>query len=219
MKKFLLLLLFSLVLAVGFAEKHESANGPLHQDRWEELAEDLDYEEDERKPKDRNVPKFKLFNFDSQILKYGFFAIVLGILVYILIRYLLTLQGNAAVREDLQVEVKTLREAEENPLIVNLSALITKLVAEGDYRGAVRAYFLLVLQTLHRHKRIEWKKPKTNFDYVREVATEPYFAAFSKLAYYFELVWYGQQDVEKSDFARLEPEFTQLLKALKKDAQ
>jgi hypothetical protein len=141
------------------------------------------------------------------------------VLIYFLVRYLLTLQGNAAAREDIQVEVKTLREAEENPLTANLNALITKLIAEGDYRGAVRAYFLLVLQTLHRNKRIEWKKPKTNFDYVREVSGEPFQAEFSKLTYYFELVWYGQQGVEKSDFIRLEPEFTQLLKALKSDAK
>jgi hypothetical protein len=219
MKKLLLLFVFGLMLFPASAEPPAKNNGPLSEERWEELSEDLDYQEKERKKKDSNWPNWPNFSLDGQIIKYVFFFIVLGVLIYFLVRYLLTLQGNAAAREDIQVEVKTLREAEENPLTANLNALITKLIAEGDYRGAVRAYFLLVLQTLHRNKRIEWKKPKTNFDYVREVSGEPFQAEFSKLTYYFELVWYGQQGVEKSDFIRLEPEFTQLLKALKSDAK
>ena len=219
MRKLLLLFVFGLMLFPASAEPPAKNNGPLSEERWEELSEDLDYQEKEPEKKDRNWPNLPNFSLDGQVIKYAFFFIVLGVLIYFLVRYLLTLQGNAAAREDIQVEVKTLREAEENPLTANLTALITKLIAEGDYRGAVRAYFLLVLQTLHRNKRIEWKKPKTNFDYVREVSGEPFQAEFSKLTYYFELVWYGQQGVEKSDFTRLEPEFTELLKALKSDAK
>ncbi len=219
MKKLILLFAFAVLVQPIFATSPAKTDGPLDEGQWEELTEDLDYSEKEREKKDTNWPNLPNFNLNGQLIKYVFFTLVLGVLIYFLLRYILTLQGNAAAREDMQVEVKTLREAEENPLTANLTALIAKLVAEGDYRGAVRAYFLLVLQTMHRNKRIEWKKPKTNFDYVREVANQPFQPEFSKLTYYFELVWYGRQGVLKSDFNRLEPEFILLLKALKNDAK
>jgi hypothetical protein len=219
MKKLILFFVFAALLYPTLATTSPKTDGPLDESQWQEITKDLDYTEKEREKKNTNWPSLPNFNLNGQLIKYAFFTLVLSVLIYFLVRYILTLQGNAAAREDMQVEVKTLREAEENPLTANLTALIAKLVAEGDYRGAVRAYFLLVLQTMHRNKRIEWKKPKTNFDYVREVANEPFQPEFSKLTYYFELVWYGQQGVLKNDFNRLEPEFTQLLKALKNDAK
>jgi hypothetical protein len=192
-------------------------NQPMDEEVWQELTEDMDFEEEEaRERKELNGPNIK---FDWSIFKYLFFSIVLGILVYFLVRYLLTLQGNAAIKEEIQVEVNTLQEAEENPMQANLTALIDKLVAEKNYREATRAYFLLVLQRMYKTKLIEWKKPKTNFDYVRELGDKPFHENFNQLTRYFELIWYGKQAVHQTDFQQIEPKFKQLINTVNQHAR
>ncbi len=209
MKQLLVIFVF-LLLMVQLVPAQKTTNQPLDEEVWQELAEDMDYTEEKTEKTDLDINAPKL-NFDWSFFKYVFFFVVLGVLVYFLVKYLLGLQGNAAVKEAIQIEVNTLQEAEENPMQANLTQLIDKLISEGNYREATRAYFLLVLQRMYHNKLIEWKKPKTNFDYVREVADKPFEKRFSHLTTYFELIWYGKQPVAQADFQRIEPQFKKLL--------
>lgn len=182
---------------------------------WQEITEGVDYTEVIKERKDDaekgGIPDLSL---GASVFKYFFFGIVLAVLIYFLVRYLLTLQGTAKAEQEIQVEVADLRQAEENLLKANLVKLIESLVAQKKYREATRAYFLLVLQRLHNQGLIEWKKPKTNFDYVYEVADKSFGQNFSSLTYYFELIWYGQQDVDYAAFEKIQPQFNDLLTQL-----
>ena len=82
MRKLLLLFVFSLMLFPALAETPAKAQGPLSEDRWEELSEDLDYQEKEPEKKDRNWPNLPNFSLDGQVIKYAFFFIVLGVFIY-----------------------------------------------------------------------------------------------------------------------------------------
>ncbi len=116
--------------------------------------------------------------------------------------------------DDPGISVNNLAEAEANPMKADLKSLISKLVAESDYRGATRAYFLLVLQRLHRKNLIVWAKPKTNFDYVHEVRKQPFYNDFNRLTSVFEHVWYGEHQVDANRFSDHEKRFQQLLAKL-----
>ena len=96
----------------------------------------------------------------------------------------------------------------------DLNSLISKLVANGDYRGATRAYFLLVLQRMHRKNLIQWAKPKTNFDYVDEVRKQPFYNDFDGLTTVFEHIWYGEHQLDAVRFSDHEKRFKQLLAKL-----
>ncbi len=192
----------------------------LDQDAWQELTEDLDYTETEPQPK-KKTREFRLpnLNLNTTFFKYLFFSVILILLIYVLIRYVRALQSNARVKQALQVDVTTLQQAEKNPLKANLTKLIEDLVAAQQYREATRAYFLLVLQRMHLLGLIQWEKPKTNFDYVKALSGSTLHPSFSQLTYYFEIIWYGQQQVDRNQFKSIEPEFINLLRQLQSDEE
>lgn len=210
-----LVILLFLFLSPGIANGQDKT---MDEDTWQEITEGVDYTEEVKERKgDTEKGRIPDLSLGASVFKYLFFGIVLAILIYFLVRYLLTLQGTAKAEQEIQVEVTDLRQAEENLLKANLVKLIENLVAQKKYREATRAYFLLVLQRLHNQGIIEWKKPKTNFDYVYEVRDKSFGQSFSRLTYYFELIWYGKQDVDLPAFEQIQPQFTDLLKQLQGD--
>lgn len=216
MKTIKLILLFCLLWMLLPTNICLAQYNTLDEEEWRAQTENLEYNEEPEEPKEITPDAKSKFDFApfAATLKYVFFFTVLGLLIFFLVRYILNLQGNAVVETEMQIEVNTLREAEQNVLKANLIKLIEQLVAEQKYREATRAYFLLVLQRLHLSGNIDWKKPKTNFDYVREVASKPFGNYFNQLTGYFEWIWYGQQPVDEVRFRQIEPEFIHLLKQL-----
>ena len=193
---------------------HAKENTTLDREKWQDLTEDVDYIEESR---DAGIswPNVN-FNIDSKLVKYILFLLIIGLLVYVLVRYIISLQQAGRMNNDqVRVQVANLNEAEENPMQADLEWLIEKLLREEDFRGATRAYFLLVLQRLNNSGRIEWKKPKTNFDYVHEVEKEPFFADFKRVTFLFEEVWYGQKVQNAERFAQTSDSFQHLLKQLR----
>jgi hypothetical protein len=204
-RRFFILLACSLCL-VAFGE-----NEPLDAEKWAELTEGKSYAEKAREPRSNgSLPHFD-FGINGEAIKYAIFIFVFALLIYFLVRYLLSLQSNAAQEEEMPVEVNSLKEAEENPMQADLEKLIAKLTAESKYREATRGYFLLVLQRLYRNRYIDWQKPKTNFDYVKEVHEHTFYPAFNNLTAYFEMIWYGDNNVEEADFIAIENEFKHLV--------
>ncbi len=204
--KYFLIVALIFCTLIGFAQTM-----PISEEAWKEATEDVDYAEQEREKQDLpNAPKFD-WNINTTFIKYLFFFIVLGVLIYFLVRYLLSLQSNAKAVESSKIEVNSLQEAEENPMLADLHFLIKNLLAEQKFREAIRAYFLMILQNLNEQKIIQYKKQKTNFDYVSEVSIKNVKHDFLHLTYYFERIWYGESTVLKADFNKIEPQFLALL--------
>lgn len=182
---------------------------------WEESRKDLDYNEEVSEPKAKNTDDLPKFNWNANAwasaAKYAFIIVFFGLLLFFLYKYVKTLQSRSSVKSEVYAEVQTLQEAEINPMQTNLLGLIEKLVAEEKYREATRAYFLYVLQRLHKAQKITWKKPKTNFDYVRELAKWPDQQKFKNITIYFERIWYGDQDVSMNEYKDTQPLFAELL--------
>lgn len=209
-----ILLTFVFVL---FAVSGITQTQPITEEAWKEATENIDYTEAEKETKDLpSTPNFD-WNINTTFIKYAFFFIVLGVLIYFLVRYLLTLQSNALATSDTKIEVNSLEEAEENPMLADLEKLIKSLLAEQKFREATRAYFLLILQKLYAQKLIQFKKQKTNFDYVSEVYSKDLKEEFSSLTTYFERIWYGEMNIEKPDFASIEPQFLSLLSKIENE--
>ena len=203
-----LLLLFSLC---AMAQDQTT----LDEEEWERLTEDVDYVEQQREISGFKWPKLGL-GIDSTVVQYIFFGLILAVLIYVLIKYVMALQNAGAKDDDdVGIAVENLEEAEADPMKADLEGLIQKLIGHADYRGATRAYFLLVLQRLHRQKLIDWQKPKTNFDYVREVRTQPFHGDFVALTGVFEEVWYGEHPLSAQRFDQSEQQFKRLIAQLR----
>ncbi|WBV59679.1 DUF4129 domain-containing protein [Chryseobacterium camelliae] len=136
------------------------------------------------------------------------FAIVLiGFLLYFIIKYLLGKNGNfifSKKNKKLDIEAK---ELHENIHEINFPESIARFENNGDYRSAVRYQFLFILKKMSDRKIIVWNPEKTNKDYVAELKEKHLKSEFSNLSYIFDYVWYGEFSIDKEDYSRFKQQY------------
>ena len=71
----------------------------LDEAEWKKLTEDVDYIEQNRETAQFNWPNFG-FDINQQIVQYVFFTIIIGVLVYVLVKYIIALQAAGVKKED-----------------------------------------------------------------------------------------------------------------------
>jgi len=219
--KFIILLVFAGFMAcfpvfggIDPANENATADNYFSEEVWQKEAKKYDFSEESPKVKTSSKKSPITLKGISMAVRVIFFTAFFILIIYLLVRFIRGMQNNAAAAEQIAIEVNTLSEAEENLTRANIAQLLEKLVAEKRFREATRAYFLLVLQQLNKSGLIEWKKQKTNFDYVRETAGKQLHLPFEKTTRFFEFVWYGNQPVHEDQFPEVEARFQQLLNAI-----
>ncbi|HYG18106.1 MAG TPA: DUF4129 domain-containing protein [Ohtaekwangia sp.] len=92
----------------------------------------------------------------------------------------------------------------ENIAETDLAQLLQQALQAGDFRRAVRLYYLLLLQQLNAREMIEWKKDKTNREYLAELFAKDYhYDEVKTLTLAYERVWYGEYVLEQDSFRTL----------------
>jgi len=135
--------------------------------------------------------------------------IVLGLLV-LLIGFLITrlagLNFRIFSRKSKAVDVPYM-ELEDNIHEIDFNVELDKAVAAGNYRLAVRLFYLQSLKKLSDRSLIDWQPEKTNQAYVAELTDSQRKVQFKQLTLQFEYVWYGEFFIEKESFAELRTAF------------
>jgi hypothetical protein len=98
--------------------------------------------------------------------------------------------------------------------LTELERLLKEALDRGDYRGAIRIYFIFIVRDLAKKNWIAWEKEKTNMHYLREMSNRAEFEDFNFAVSYFEIIWYGKREIEKTRFELIQPKFTKLLSKL-----
>lgn len=105
-----------------------------------------------------------------------------------------------------------------NPEIITKSELDLRLenaLRTENYRECIRVYFTLVLQLLIALELIKWKREKTNHEYLFEIPQGDLKKSFAHCIRIFDLVWYGEYQLDRSRFDRVQIHFQTLLNELK----
>ncbi len=217
-------------------QEEEVMTTPFDRPAWRKATEGLDYfgeespdQREERirqnqgktdRPDERKPPKRRVFQLDTPWLavagKVLLFLIAAGVL-FLLLRALLGLEWKPARRiaekpEELSgIDVE---QIEENLEAYDLDRYIARALQTGQYDLAIRLRYLSVLKALAGQQLIQWKKDKTNRDYLAELNALPQERAFRRITNIFEQVWYGQHPVSAAEYRRLEPAFLAFLNAL-----
>lgn len=92
------------------------------------------------------------------------------------------------------------KEFDEDIYKINFDELIAEALSKGDYRKAVRLHFLKLLKELTDNNLITWQIDKTNNDYSIELAKSKYSNEFKELVLMYEYVWYGDFQLDESNF-------------------
>jgi hypothetical protein len=92
----------------------------------------------------------------------------------------------------------------------DFDALIRQALQNSNYRQAIRYQYLRTLHLLAGKNLVALAPDKTNFQYVTEIANRDYQQAFAGLTLNYEYVWYGEFEIDKNIYDKIETGFRQL---------
>lgn len=136
---------------------------------------------------------------------FGF--LVLGFVLYILISYFISKDGNFLFRKNKKTISIEDEEIIENIHEIDFKEKLINAEKNKDFRLAIRYQFLNVLKKLSDKKQIDWNVEKTNHDYLKELKSESSKNNFAELLYIFEYVWYGEFNVSEEIYQPLKNKF------------
>lgn len=196
---------------------------------WQNATAELDYEQFRKKEKEEDTTNnnrtensaepfdmdFNTSIFDgdwSGFFQVFFFVLVIGLLAFLTLK----LMGATAFLSNKKIDKTALNysieKIEANLHQADLEGFVNQAVQNGDYKLAIRLYYLQIIKKLSLQKWIKWKKDKTNNAYLNEMRGSGSFKEFRAVTRLFERVWYGDVRIDASDFEVLRPQFLAFLK-------
>lgn len=133
--------------------------------------------------------------------------IVIGFLLYFLIRYFIYKEGNFFFTKKNKIINIPEGDLYEDIHEINFPATVAKFEKENNFRSAIRYRFLQILKNLSDRKLIDWNIEKTNKDYMKELKTQAQKESFGELAYIFDYVWYGEFEIDENDYQYFKEKF------------
>lgn len=195
---------------------------------WERLRKNMRYEDQalpEEEPEEEENTEID-FNIDTETEPTDFtgFAqfVLLIITILVLAGVLYWMIANKAFKKNTKVErikVASLEEAERDLDKADLELFLEQAIAAGDYRLALRLYYLRSIQLLSQKRLIIWKRDKTNGRYLQELKGSHFYEDFKTLTLDFERIWYTDMAVSQNLFQQQRSAFEPFLEevaALKK---
>ena len=110
----------------------------------------------------------------------------------------------------------TIDNLEEHIHDVDLYDFLKNALKDGDYKLAVRIYYLIIIKGLSDSALIKWKKQKTNGEYMSELYGHKLFESFRNNTVIFERIWYGDIEIDKRDFDQVQVKYDAFIKDIPK---
>lgn len=163
---------------------------------------------------DIDLPDIDL-DIDAPSISPGFWKTLLFIFIFVAVIFLayLIMKNRKPSNQKVIVDV----ENDWNPEVISKTELELKLEAaeaKGDYRECVRIYFTFILKELIYKGWIKWKKEKTNHHYVMEMSGNPSALGFMESVRIYDIVWYGEYQIDEDIYELLRPELEAYYKSL-----
>lgn len=103
---------------------------------------------------------------------------------------------------------------DENIHEMDFEQLIDEAISKGNYKLAIRLYYLKALKALEAKDIIKWEKDKTNADYRREVSKSNYSDSFAEITKLFDYVCYGEFQLDTGSFEMSKEKFKHFISSL-----
>lgn len=221
-RKMIRLLLLSVFLsAIAVCRVHAQTepvrSEGLDHEKWESLTEGMEFplpqipEEEEVQVGDTSSGNREPF------VKVLIIAVAIGLIAFILYQLLSgdSLFGpkNRKFSKSLQIDLENI---EEHLPEADIPDFIRDALRKGDFKLAVRLHYLGLIQALARRQWIEWKRDKTNGDYLQEVQSQPVFDGFREVTLIFEKIWYGNRNLAEDGYRQIAGRFAEVEAEIKR---
>ena len=198
---------------VAAQEKVQKSNYTLDKQKWQQLVKDKSYYEKIPKKQEEKPIGSPGFSVGSGFLKVFFFSLVIFILVLVLLHFL-----NVPIfRGKIKKRTFDIFNPDDGDIHeADLERMLRIALQDGQYKLAIRLYYLIIIRELSGKKIITWTKDKTNREYLNEMRPTRHYSPFRELTNIFERIWYGSEEVNAEHFEKIDPEFRNFIQSLKK---
>ena len=165
-----------------------------------------------RQKEDNNTDSFTINIGPFTWLFYGAIAIAIVYLIYILFNEggssLFTINRDKSINAYHEITADNIENTD-------IDTLIKQAENEGNYRLAIRYYYLLVLKTLSLKNHIKFEDDKTNSEYLIDIQGKPFSANFEYTSYLYNYIWYGEFPLNIEKYNKAKSNFATLLNQVK----
>ena len=152
-----------------------------------------------------------IFGFIIKLVPYMLLIGVICLIIWLFTR----MNPGKNILQQPQTAKVHLDDEEEIIQNADIPSLINTAIENGQYRMAVRYYYLQALKELDLKNFIEFEAQKTNNDYISEITNEQLNRLFRKGTRVYNFIWYGDFQVSKEDFLLAEKGFSELNSTIK----
>jgi hypothetical protein len=144
---------------------------------------------------------------------YGLMAILVLFILHFIIKSLMPLFSRPTEKKPGKAKGIS---AEEDFAGEDWAERALTLAEAGDFRGAVRACYLGILQTLEQERLLRYNRSKTNWEYLAELSPWPQLTSpMRELTLSFDYIWYGHQPSEPESYRQFQQGCRQIKDSLK----
>jgi hypothetical protein len=167
-----------------------------------------------KEPKKKETPKSSEPGLLNDILGSGILGLILWTFVICFIGFILyqLFLSDGGFRRRSKKTKDIIAQVEEEIITSesDFDALIRQALQNANYRQAIRYQYLRTLHLLANKNLVSLAPDKTNFNYVSEITNADNRQAFAALTLNYEYVWYGEFDIDKNIYEKIETNFRQL---------
>ncbi len=162
------------------------------------------------------------FNSDAQASDFTdialtiFYVVIFLLVVFFIVKAIINKEGNWVFGKSSDKSIIPVTDIENNIYETDFKSLIEQAESENNHRLAIRYYYLWLLRTLSEAEIIDYDVEKTNSDYYIEIENKDTKEEFSYTSYLYNYIWYGEFDIDHTQFKKAKTAFTQFLKTAKK---
>ncbi|MCD8538617.1 MAG: DUF4129 domain-containing protein [Leadbetterella sp.] len=142
------------------------------------------------------------------VLGYLMGGLILAALIYAFYLFSTKTRSTKPKTQKLREEnAQTAEDLHETDFTSKIAAAESK----GNYRQALRYYYLRLLRELSKQSLIRYEKDKTNKQYAEEIKNHKWGPDFRLATRYYNFVWYGEHPLDKESYQRLVTHFKKML--------
>jgi Domain of unknown function (DUF4129) len=195
-------------------QDHDIRQHVFDQDKWKKATEGLDYTDHRAKPKEpiEETKPVEIPQIRQEVI-IALFVVILAVLIFLLLRAM----GVSIFLKKKDEEIKSfaLENFSDRVPESELERWLREALQQGDFRLAVRIYYLMIIKELSDQKWITWRKEKTNHDYWVEMKKKEHRRTFSDVTRIFERTWYGEHAIDAQNFHEASGKFSSFISTIK----
>ena len=133
--------------------------------------------------------------------------LIYGLLIFFVLIAITQTKLYELVYSDKEIESPKYSFSKSDEEIVDYDEVIRQFMDRQQFRNAIRAFYLKVINGLLTHGYIQFSKEKTNFDYLHDLTNDDLKSQFSAVTSIYNHVWYGDVEINEEQFLKLSPNF------------